>query len=320
MNNQKEHEDEQSTREAAEAYVEEGDAKYDRKEYEGAMSDASSSIGIHPSFDAYYLRACCREQIGDFMGAIDDYTYCLQFSDNNSDDTIALKGRSDAWRELGNMQHAIDDLSEAITRSDYPHPDLYHLRSSIYALMGEDEKASIDIDIAEDRRMSPEAGRRLLWEYIFAKAQIKISEGDYQGADEEYSEGIREGDESQYASRGYLRLKHMGNMQGAIEDYTMALDSKATANRNKRYRLYGNRGIALASLGDSKGAIDDFSRAIVELCSDAEEAGIYYRLRGIEKENLGDLTGARGDWVMAQELGDDHCTHLLSREASESID
>jgi len=168
------------------------------------MSDASSSIGIHPSFDAYYLRACCREQIGDFMGAIDDYTYCLQFSDNSADDMVALKGRSDAWREIGNMQHAIEDLSEAITRCVFHDPGLYHLRSSIYALMGVDEKASIDIDIAEGRRMSPEEARRLSWEVIFAKAQKKISEGDYKGAEEEYSEGIREGDESQYVSRGYL--------------------------------------------------------------------------------------------------------------------
>ena len=292
-----------SSKAVAERYIESAEEKEDSGDYHGAISDATSSIEIHPCFEGYLLRAALRIETGDYMGAISDYTICLQHSENTVDDECVLRGRSEAWHQLGNLQNAIADLSEAIAISEYPNPDMYRERSALYTRMGDYEKAEIDTDIAEGRRMSAEAARKLLWEVIYKKAQDRILDGEYSAAEREYSEGVRQGDPTSHGNRGHLRLYYMNDEQGAIDDFTTALESKARSNICNRHKFFGNRGVALASMGERKKAIDDFSRAIKELCSDSEEASLYYHLRGIEKQKLGNLPGACSDWRIAADLG-----------------
>jgi len=60
-----------------------------------------------------------------------------------------------------------------------------------------------------------------------------------------------------------------------------------------------NRGIAKGKLGDNRGAISDYNKAI-EIDPNATDA---YHNRGVAKYYLGDINGACLDWSKAGELG-----------------
>ena len=87
-----------------------------------------------------------------------------------------------------------------------------------------------------------------------------------------------------------------GNQQGAIADYTKAIEI------NPQYApAYYNRGFAKdEGLGDHQGAIADYNKAIAINPQDATA----YSNRGIAKELVGDLKGACADWKEASSLGD----------------
>ena len=72
-----------------------------------------------------------------------------------------------------------------------------------------------------------------------------------------------------------------GNYQGAIDDYTKAIEL-----------AYVFRGATKFKSGDSKGGIADFDKAI-EI--NPQNAVTYYN-RGIAKQLVGDLKGACADW------------------------
>lgn len=80
----------------------------------------------------------------------------------------------------------------------------------------------------------------------------------------------------------------------AIQDYTraIAVDPKSAA------RPYAERGYERYFLGDRRGAIEDFSKAI-EM---NPLYGINFHTRGLIRAEVGDLTGAISDFGMAVEL------------------
>ncbi len=100
-------------------------------------------------------------------------------------------------------------------------------------------------------------------------------------------------DEKSYCNRGYAK-HNLGDYRGAIQDYNKAIQL------NPDYaNAYYNRGIAKARLGDYRGAIQDYNKAI-QLNPDDAEA---YNNRGGAKFLLGDKNGACLDWSKAWELG-----------------
>ena len=89
---------------------------------------------------------------------------------------------------------------------------------------------------------------------------------------------------------------YLDNMEGAIVDYTKAIE--IDPNYVPAYR---DRAIAKGKLKDHSGVVEDFTRAI-EI--DPNYATAYFN-RGVSKFYLGDMIGACKDPRKAQELGDD---------------
>ncbi|WP_017716809.1 tetratricopeptide repeat-containing S1 family peptidase [Kamptonema formosum] len=98
-----------------------------------------------------------------------------------------------------------------------------------------------------------------------------------------------------YYSRG-LACSALGDKKGAIADYTKAIELKPDFAET-----YYNRGNAHYALGDKQGAIIDYSKAI-ELKPD--DAKAYYN-RGNTRDDLGDKQGAIIDYSKAIELKPD---------------
>ena len=95
-----------------------------------------------------------------------------------------------------------------------------------------------------------------------------------------------------YTNRGAIKV-NMGDLQGAINDFT-----KAIALRPEDAVAYNNRGIAYSSIGHLEMAIKDYDKAI-EL--NPNYAGVYNN-RGLAYQAKGDLDKAIKDYNKAIEL------------------
>lgn len=85
----------------------------------------------------------------------------------------------------------------------------------------------------------------------------------------------------------------MGDKQGAIDDYTQAI------NIDREYAsAYSFRAGVKSDLGDKQGAIDDYTQAI----NINPKNDYAYFLRAINKSNIGDKQGAIDDMFRASNL------------------
>ncbi len=97
----------------------------------------------------------------------------------------------------------------------------------------------------------------------------------------------------QYFDQG-LEKYEAGNYQGAIDDYTKAIEINP-----QNAIAYNNRGIARFKLGDYQGSSADYTKAIE---NDTSQSAAYLN-RGLNRERAADLEGACDDWRKAVELG-----------------
>jgi tetratricopeptide (TPR) repeat protein len=95
----------------AKAYVVSGNAKFERKDYQGAIADYSRAISLDPNYaNAYYSRGLAKRLMGDSDSAIEDYKQALKI---NPDD-------ADTYNSLGNVlignnsSEALEYLNRAI--------------------------------------------------------------------------------------------------------------------------------------------------------------------------------------------------------------
>ncbi|MBC8486419.1 MAG: tetratricopeptide repeat protein [Bacteroidetes bacterium] len=102
----------------------------------------------------------------------------------------------------------------------------------------------------------------------------------------------------EYFKMGLAKDK-IGDYKGAILDYNKAIELYPEDKYAYNNYVYNNRGVCKYELGDYRGAILDCNKAI-EL--DPEFMYAYYN-RGLCKYELGDIDGACLDFSKAGELG-----------------
>lgn len=101
----------------------------------------------------------------------------------------------------------------------------------------------------------------------------------------------------------------LGDYRGAIEDFNKAIQL------DPDYTLaYSIRGFTKAFLGDDRGAIEDFNKAI-QFEPDLTDA---YTLRGVAKSHLGDNRGAIEDYNKAIQLDPDNNKAYYNRGITKS--
>ena len=119
-----------------------------------------------------------------------------------------------------------------------------------------------------------------------------LEKEDYQGAFDYYVADVmllKPNNAYAYYSRGIARAE-LGDTQGAIEDYTQAI--KIDPNNAVAYY---SRGIARSELGDKQGEIEDYTQAIK---IDPNNVNAYFN-RGTARYHLGDKQGAIDDYTQA---------------------
>jgi tetratricopeptide (TPR) repeat protein len=95
----------------ASAYKHRASFRYDLGDYKGAIEDYTQVITIKPDdANAYYNRGNARADLGDCQGAIADYTQAININPN---DAQAYYNRGNVLAELGDKQGAIADFQKA---------------------------------------------------------------------------------------------------------------------------------------------------------------------------------------------------------------
>jgi len=120
------------------AYKKRGNARSDLGDFEGAIEDYTQAIQINPNYaDAYYNRGNARSDLGDFEGAIEDYTQAMLINTNYAD---AYYNRGNIRLEIADKQGAIEDFQKAA--------DIYRQEGKLEALK-DTREIILDLEIEE---------------------------------------------------------------------------------------------------------------------------------------------------------------------------
>jgi tetratricopeptide (TPR) repeat protein len=198
--------------------------------------------------------------------------------------------RATVLNQRGEVQSAIKDYTQAI-KLDQNFIEAYSSRGFAFLklawLKQGDPKKAIDDFNEVIRRPSGDLRVYALINRAIARAEL----GDRQGEIEDYTMAIQiqPGSAIAYYNRGVTR-RESGDRQGAIEDYTQAIKIDP-----KHADAYNNRGVLRSDLGDRQGAIEDYTQAVR---IDPKDAGAYAN-RGNARYALGDSQGAIDDFNQA---------------------
>ncbi len=235
---------------SAETYLLWGNAKYHLGDYVGAIKDYTAAIQLKPDYvDAYNNRGNAKAYLGKHIAAIADYDTAILLK---LDYANAYYNRGVAKAELGQYFAAIADFDDAI-HLDPDNVYAYNDRGNTKSLLGQHAAAIADYDTA-----------------ILLKP-------DYVNA---------------YNNRGNAKAD-LGKHIAAIADYDTAILLKPDYTD-----AYNNRGNAKGKLGQHVAAISDYDTAIRLQPDDA----LAYYNRGNAKYQLGRTLAAKQDFRTALRL------------------
>jgi tetratricopeptide (TPR) repeat protein len=165
-----------------------------------------------------------------------------------------------------------------------------------------DNTARVDSLRADSLKKAKEKAEPVLQtaaEY-YDRASAKSDSGNCEGAIADYTKALEldPNDSYSYWGRGYCKrkLKNPDN-EGAIEDYTKGLAIDSTVSG-----LYSNRAYAYADIKNFPAAIADYGKAIEFIKDDTDEEAQLYNYRGLIELQTGDKKAAIKDFKMAKNL------------------
>ncbi|QNP29178.1 tetratricopeptide repeat protein [Cylindrospermopsis curvispora] len=205
-------------------YINRGAARRELGDYKGAIDDYTQAIEISPELaSVYYERGGARRELGDYKGAIDDYTQAIKIEPESA--FLAYYERGGARRELGDYKGAIDDYTQAIEISP-EFASAYYDRGGVRRKL-RDYKGAID-DYTQTIKIEPESAFLAYYERGGARREL----GDYKGAIDDYTQAIEISPEfaSAYYERGFAR-RELGDENGAGFDFQRASDLQVSRPR-----------------------------------------------------------------------------------------
>lgn len=301
--------------EEAEKFMVDGDNKL-------AVGVLGECIKHHPGFlEAYTMRGSLREQLGDFDGALTDFSIYLDKFPLHPE---SLLSRAALRYKIGHYALARDDFQQLLTVSS----------TETNALFFKQQTAA-----ANDRSpiLTTTGTTHHAYVYHFL-GLIEMRLQNFEQAVNHFTEAIKlnPSDADSYANRG--QAKAMMNDTTAVHDYEMGLklnpehavaqhllaawDSKTNSGLSIEERLtrtisldstllypYLQRGLERLAKQDFAGALVDFDKALTRDMNDPE----IWLARGLAREKLSDLDGAYSDYTKAIDLNDSFTKAWINR-------
>lgn len=211
---------------------------------EGALCNYEKAIGLDPCLaQAYYNRGVILYHKGDKEGALANYDKAMTL---NPGLALTYMERGVVLAEKGELEKALADFNKAI-ELDSKIAKAYANRGVIFHTKGNQERALAEYDKA----LALEPGLASVQEYRKALLTMPGTVNDGNKIGRSQSTNAEE-----YNKRGLSRYT-AGDMEGAIEDYNLAI-----AYKPNWAEAYNNRGQARYGKGDREGALADYNKAL----------------------------------------------------------
>ncbi|CAE20470.1 TPR repeat [Prochlorococcus marinus str. MIT 9313] len=244
-------------------------------------------LSIEPSNAEHYISiGKLKRRIGDNEGALIDLSTAIELDPKSST----------AYGERGLVKSIMEDYMGAI--NDYNHCLCVkrekvlekRYQTFIKRLLGDLLRQNTDINPKDSLN------------YTY-RAASKCSEGDYQGAIEDYTKALELDSKNSlaYMFRGACH-DLSGDSKAALDDYSESIELNPS-----NADIYYTRGVTLRDSGDDIGALSDFTLTIK---LDRWNA-LAYRNRGNLHFRHSELKSACCDWNEASDLGDEIAKGLL---------
>jgi uncharacterized protein (TIGR02145 family) len=284
-----------------------------------ALSLASASFG--QSAYEYFVKGSSKNGMGDYKGAIDDYTKAIELdpkieffynyrgntydSLKKSDEAFADYAKAielnpkyvDPYINRGILKYKVKDYHGAIAdfnKTIEIFPEIKNYSLYYYRGLAKYKLQNYGGAIADFTRAS-EIRPKIKEPYYYKELAI-IEMGDTTDAIEYYSKAIKLDPENvllyNYRGNTYDSLHYSDN---AIADYTKAIELNPHWEKP-----YYSRGILKYKLQDYSGAIADFTKTIEIIHK--KDAYFPYYYRGLAKYNLQDYRGAIEDFIKAIDI------------------
>ncbi len=131
----------------AQAYNERGNARYMLGDKQAALTDYDQALKIDPNYaPAYTNRGNARDDLGDKQGAIADYDKSLKINPN---DANTHYNRGITRSRLGDKQGAIADFDQSL-KNNPNNPSVYYNRGIARLSLGDKQSAIADLQKAAD--------------------------------------------------------------------------------------------------------------------------------------------------------------------------
>lgn len=199
------------------AYFYRAIAKNDLGDYNGAIVDYSKIIVTEPDADSYYNRGNSRYSLKDFEGAKSDYKKAVELDPYFID---ALYSLGCSEYDLGDFEKAIEDFNQVIKIQPY-YPKAYELRANSYSFLKKPKKALADYTMVVLIDHSPDS--------YYNRGVFYMDINYYKKAKNDLSTSIRLNANNGFAYfyRGTSNLL-LGKYKNAISDFTGALKFDAS--------------------------------------------------------------------------------------------
>ena len=223
-------------------------AYFQLRNYYQATLDINRALECQADYvEAYINRGMLRHELGDFQGAIDDYTTVLKLNPE-------LQDRSYNQTLVGLALDSPDSTLSEDTPLNlrFRLADLYDSRGLLCAQVGDMEGAIADYTLA--LRFNPNSGRILA-----NRGRLFSRQENYQAAilDFDSALAINRDDALAYCDRGYA-LYFLNEWETALEDFNCAIELSPTLAE-----AYIGRGHTNIRLGNGAAlAMDDFRKAL----------------------------------------------------------
>jgi len=230
----------------------------------------------------------CLQRYHECIADIDNFFAMSSFEPSDSFAARLLNDRSTCKKKLGDFEGALQDAEQtiALERNEIYLNNLGNIQQDIGLL---DEAIC---SFSEAYNIAPKTS------FILTnRANAKSLSGDLEGALNDYTKAIEQGDLTAFYNRANLHLNQLKDYVAAIEDFTSAIDCDTCGDK---HHCYYNRAYTKFLTGDLEGAIQDCDLA---LGIDSE----YFRpirLKAKTCYQLGDLYHARESYLRLVELGD----------------
>jgi tetratricopeptide (TPR) repeat protein len=295
-----------------------GRAKAESSDDVGAMADFQRSIALDPSRpDGYFAIADLHEKRGYLAEALAGYNRMIELFPTNP---RGYYSRGKVEFDKNEFGSGIEDMSRCL-ELDANNASAYGARGWMKWLLTKDARAAL-VDLDKSIELLPKYA-----DVFVNRGVVRAAVGDLMGSFEDADRAVELSPQFAvaYSNRATANIR-LGRRELALGDFTMAiaLDPKGPYSWTNRAILRhqeGQFGEALtdfdrslelrpngtvfryrattkSAMGDSTGAMADYTRAIEMDSKDASA----YEFRGVLKSDLHDFTGALADFRQAISL------------------